>query len=64
MVIMKGCMQWNPVYAWKDYHLQQVLKLEPLLYFFGYKTGFFPKSNNYSPTCIKQAPKGNQNMLA
>ena len=29
-VIMKGCVQWNPVYGWKDFHLQWVLDLGPL----------------------------------
>ena len=23
--ILKGCMQWNPVYSWIDFHLQQDL---------------------------------------
>ena len=21
---MKGCVQWKPVYCWKDFHLQQL----------------------------------------
>ena len=29
-VIMKGCVQWNPIYGWKDFCLQQILNLEPL----------------------------------
>ena len=29
-VIMNGCMQWNPVFRWKDFNLNQVLSQGPL----------------------------------
>ena len=27
---MKSCMQWNPVYSWKGFHLRQGSNLGPL----------------------------------
>ena len=29
-VIMEGCLQWNPVYSWKDPHLKRGSNPEPL----------------------------------